>query len=242
MTAVRSRSRKLLSAFVAAMSIIYGANVAAADEVDLELVLAADTSISINEPEYRLQMRGIANAFRQPVILEMIGAMPKGMAVTMVHWSVGHLNRQAIAWRRLQSRHSVLAFANAIERVPRSSTGRSTAIGDAIDYCRELIDENGFEANNRKIDVSGDARSNSGPDPVHARNRAVARGVTVNGLAISGGDRGLFSYYRDRVIGGPDAFVLAVDGFEDFESAIYQKLLKELSISALRQVRPVTVH
>ena len=57
--------------------------------------------------------------------------------------------------------------------------------------------------------------------------------VTVNGLAISGGDRGLFSYYRDRVIGGPSAFVMAVDGFEDFESAIYRKLLKELAISAL---------
>lgn len=208
---------------------------ARAEPVDLELVLATDTSISVDDREYRLQMGGIANAFRQAEIIDIIHAMPNGMAITLVHWSVGHLNSQAIPWRRLKTRESVLAFADAVEKAPRGNTGRSTAIGDAVGYSLELIESNGFEGGSRKIDISGDARSNSGPDPSHFRNRAIAREVTVNGLVISGGDRGLFSYYRDRVIGGPSAFVLAVDGFEDFESAIYQKLLKELAVSSLRR-------
>ena len=212
---------------------VFWADIARAEPVDLELVLATDTSISVDDREYRLQMRGIANAFRQAEIIDIIQAMPNGMAVTLVHWSVGHLNRQAVPWRRLKTRQSVLAFADAVEQAARSNAGRSTAIGDALGYSLDLIESNRFEGGSRKIDISGDARSNSGPDPSYSRNRAISMKVTVNGLAISGGDRGLFSYYRDRVIGGPSAFVMAVDGFEDFESAIYRKLLKELAISAL---------
>ena len=212
---------------------VFWADIARAEPVDLELVLATDTSISVDDREYRLQMRGIANAFRQAEIIDIIQAMPNGMAVTLVHWSVGHLNRQAVPWRRLKTRQSVLAFADAVEQAARSNAGRSTAIGDALGYSLDLIESNRFEGGSRKIDISGDARSNSGPDPSYSRNRAISMKVTVNGLAISGGDRGLFSYYRDRVIGGPSAFVMAVDGFEDFESAIYRKLLKELAVSAL---------
>ena len=212
---------------------VFWADIARAEPVDLELVLATDTSISVDDREYRLQMRGIANAFRQAEIIDIIHAMPNGMAVTLVHWSVGHLNRQAVPWRRLKTRQSVLAFADAVEQAARSNAGRSTAIGDALGYSLDLIESNRFEGGSRKIDISGDARSNSGPDPSYSRNRAISMKVTVNGLVISGGDRGLFSYYRDRVIGGPSAFVMAVDGFEDFESAIYRKLLKELAVSAL---------
>jgi len=220
---------------------VFWASATRAEPVDLELVLATDTSISVDDYEYRLQMRGIANAFRQAEIIDIIHAMPNGMAVTLVHWSVAHLNKQAVPWRRLKARESVLAFADAVEQAARDNTGRSTAIGDAVGYSLDLIESNRFEGGSRKIDISGDARSNSGPDPSYSRNRAISMKVTVNGLVISGGDRGLFSYYRDRVIGGPSAFVIAVDGFEDFESAIYQKLLKELAVSSLQRDGPAVV-
>ena len=223
---------RFLLPFLALLAVLW-TSAARAEPVDLELVLATDTSVSVDDHEYRLQMRGIARAFRRAEIIDIIYAMPNGMAVTLVHWSVGHLNGQAVPWRRLKSHESVLAFADAVERAGRGNTGRSTAIGDAIGYSLRLIETNRFEGGSRKIDISGDARSNSGPDPSHFRNRAISMKVTVNGLAISGGDRGLFSYYRDRVIGGPSAFVMAVGGFEDFESAIYRKLLKELAVSAL---------
>ena len=48
--------------------------------VDLELVLAVDTSSSVSEAEFDLQMKGLAEAFRNPVIMEG-GAGPRATTV-----------------------------------------------------------------------------------------------------------------------------------------------------------------
>ncbi len=42
-------------------------------EVDLQLVLAVDASASIDVREFRLQMSGIAAAFRDPAVIDAIG-------------------------------------------------------------------------------------------------------------------------------------------------------------------------
>jgi predicted DsbA family dithiol-disulfide isomerase len=49
-----------------------------ATPVDLELVLAIDASYSIDNAEFRLQMEGIAAAFRDPEIQAAIGSGPLG--------------------------------------------------------------------------------------------------------------------------------------------------------------------
>ena len=51
--------------------------------------------------------------------------------------------------------------------------------------------------------------------------------VTVNGLAIDESGS-LARYFRDNVITGPDAFVIAAQSFEDFAVSIKRKLLREL--------------
>ncbi len=61
---------------------------------------------------------------------------------------------------------------------------------------------------------------------------ALAAGMTINGLAITGTSPSLYGYYRSRVIGGPSAFVISVDGFEDFQTAMQLKLIRELTFSA----------
>lgn len=215
---------------------LLGAAPAHADEpVTIELVLAADTSISVDADEYRLQMRGIAEALKSEEIITQIGQLPQGAAVALVHWSVAHLNRIAVDWHHLTDRESILRFAALVESAPRSRIGRSTAIGDAVDFSRRIIEENGFIGEHMRIDVSGDERNNSGPAPSQARDRAVARGMTVNGLAITGSDKRLYNYYLAYVIGGPGAFVLSVNGFEDFQTAMQRKLMRELSLSASAQ-------
>ena len=206
--------------------------VEAGQKVSIELVLATDTSISVDAAEYQLQMSGIAEAFRDLEIIDTILDLPDGVAVTLVHWSTGHLNRIAVDWQYLASEPAILAFARSVENAARSATGRSTAIGDAIDFSRRQIESNLFDGQIAKIDISGDERSNSGPRPSQARDRAVASGLTVNGLAILGRDSGLYDYFRSYVVGGPSAFVISVDGFEDFREAIRQKLKRELSNSA----------
>ena len=84
------------------------------------------------------------------------------------------------------------------------------------------------------IDISGDGPNNRGPWPNAARDAAVAKGVTINGLAILDFDDGLIEHFRDEVIGGPGAFALAANGFDDFARAVVKKLLQELNVSVLR--------
>jgi hypothetical protein len=204
----------------------------AAEKVSIELVLATDTSISVDAAEFHLQMSGIAAAFRNSEIIDLIESLPNGAAVCLVHWSVGHLNRVAVPWFHVTDRQSALLFAALVELAPRINTGRGTGIADAIDFSARQIEIGPYEGQVRKIDVSGDERSNSGPPTYQARDRAVDAGLTINGLSIQGLDRYLHQYYREQVIGGPSAFAMTIGGFEDFRRAIHLKLLRELAPSA----------
>ena len=79
--------------------------------------------------------------------------------------------------------------------------------------------------------------NNSGPPAEEARDRAVAEGVTINGLAIMN-ERPTYGlpprvpldeYYRESVIGGPGAFLVVVEEFESFGAAVRRKLVREIS-------------
>lgn len=79
------------------------------------------------------------------------------------------------------------------------------------------------------IDISGDGSNNRGR-PVHdARDEAVARGVGINGLPILALEPTLDEYFRQNVIGGAGAFVVAARDFETFGEAILKKLIAEIA-------------
>ena len=63
---------------------------AKAEEVDIELVMAVDGSISVDENEYILQMGGIADAFRHDSIHQAIlSGANKKVAVAIMIWASG---------------------------------------------------------------------------------------------------------------------------------------------------------
>jgi hypothetical protein len=69
----------------------------------------------------------------------------------------------------------------------------------------------------------------------------VAKGITINGLAIlsetpllwnpehTNPPGGLEHYYRTNVIGGPGAFVMVAKNFDSFGEAIISKLIAEVA-------------
>ena len=120
-------------------------------------------------------------------------------------------------------------MASRIEQAPRAITGGATAIGSALGYSIELLETNGFQGKRRAIDISGDGRANQGQHPATVRARAVAAGMTVNGLAILNEEPDLGAYYIASVVGGPGAFLLTADRFEDFAEAIVAKLITEIT-------------
>lgn len=71
--------------------------------------------------------------------------------------------------------------------------------------------------------------------PASVRDRAIAAGITVNGLAIRTGAPGLHHYYADNVVGGTGSFVVSIEDYRDFSTAILEKLLREISGSPVAE-------
>ena len=64
---------------------------------------------------------------------------------------------------------------------------------------------------------------------IRARDEAVAKDVTINGLPILAVEPYLDQYYRDYVIGGPGAFMIVAKDFETFGDAILKKMIIEIA-------------
>jgi hypothetical protein len=201
---------------------------APAPAVELELVLAIDASTSVDFREFNLQMQGYAKAFRDPRLIEVIGAHADGVALALVLWSGPRQATTAIKWTIVNDEASSLAFADQIDATPRLVWGGSTALAYAIEYSIRELQTNGIEARRRVIDVSGDGKANDGGLPIHQRDRALALGITINGLAILNEEPDLKEYYEKYVIGGANAFVDSVWKFDDFADAILRKLIREI--------------
>jgi hypothetical protein len=211
--------------------------------VDLELVLAADISDSMDEEEAALQRSGFANAIRHPEVIAAIqgGALGR-IAVTYVEWAGEHIQRTVVDWHEISDAASAGAFARAIGQ-PSMTTEtwtKYTSISALIASAARSFEGNRFEGHRRIIDIAGDGPNNRGAFVTVDRDRAVADEITINGLPIVN-DRpdpwgypplpDLDLYYEDCVIGGPGAFIVVANGFQDFARAIRRKLLLEIPLS-----------
>ncbi len=203
---------------------------AAAQQVDLELLLAVDASSSVNPVEFDLQMGGIAAAFRHPAVLGALQASgDQGIAVALMQWSDSNNTILSVDWMRVSDEASAEAFAQEVEKTARFVIGGGTAIGSAIDFGARLFDKNSFTAPRRVMDISGDGRANQGRFPSRSRDDAVREGIIINGLPILNEDAFLDRYYLIYVIGGNGAFIVTAVDYEDFAAAMLRKLIQEIS-------------
>jgi Protein of unknown function (DUF1194) len=206
--------------------------------VDLELVLAIDSSGSVDFREFELQARGIARAFGDPEVIEAIeGAAPNGIAVSVIQWSGRRQHLVTIDWTRITDAASARALAARVDAMGRVLIGE-TAIADALRFASEQLAYGPFQGTRQIIDVSGDGPTNAGGDPDPLRDAAALAGITINGLAILNEVPRLDRYYAEHVIGGPDAFIMAAKGYDDFAHAIRLKLLREIRGAPLAEAGP----
>src|SRR4030095_7918620 len=122
--------------------------------------------------------------------------------------------RVVVDWVVIAGERDAQAASERIRGAPRSFWGR-TSISAAIDFSMGLPARSPFQAARQVIDVSGDGTNNSGRDVTAARDAAIAKGVTINGLVILSDEPlptnpththppgGLTAYYEKNVIGGP---------------------------------------
>jgi hypothetical protein len=218
--------KHLIAASVALLAMVGSAQAA---EVDVELVLAVDTSGSIDAEEYQVQHEGYAEAFSSDAVIDAIQSGPlQQIAVTFVEWSgLGHQD-QVVGWTLIKDRESALAFAEKIKQAPRKFSDW-TSVSDAIDFSARLYADNGYDGLRLVLDISGDGINNNGRPVPEARDEAVAKGVVINGLPILNEDPTLDAYYNENVIGGPGAFKIPVKDFETFKQALMSKLVREIA-------------
>jgi len=204
--------------------------------VDLELVLAVDVSGSIDAEEFKLQRLGYAAAFRDPRLLQAIHSGPlQRIAVTLVDWAGAEYQTISVGWTLIDDESSAEQFADAVLKAPRPFA-RWTSLSGAIDFSAPLFDNNSFAGARRVLDVSGDGVNNSGRPAIPARDAALARGITINGLVLSGVMldqvapwRSLEEYFTKNVIGGQGAFVIVAENIDDFRRAVLTKLIREVA-------------
>lgn len=223
---------------LAAVAVLVAASVPAPAQnlrVDLELVLAVDISGSVDFAEGLLQRQGYIDAFTNPKLLQAIRNGPNGrIAVTYLEWAGWGLFRQLVDWTVISDEQSARAFTRQLDGYD-GLTGRGTSISGALDIAMQLFAMNPFRGNRRVIDVSGDGPNNQGLSMVYYRDYVVSKGVTINGLPIltlqgnGNGVSDLDVYYRECVIGGPGAFVIAAENFATFADAILRKMILEIA-------------
>ncbi len=212
---------------------------AAADTVDLELVLLADASGSIDDGEIRFQRQGYAEALTHPEVLAAIASgFTQRIAVTYVEWGDFTSQEIVVPWRIVDGAASAKAFADELLSVPRRARGPN-AIGSAIAVGQALIEDNDLDGLRKVIDVSADSAYSWGGVPLQeARRAALAAGIVINGLAIlcrecdcggrpvSGDVEGAFAR---QIIGGPASFVVTADDGNSFAAAVRKKLILEIA-------------
>lgn len=210
---------------------------AAREPVDLLLVLAVDISRSIDDDEARLQRHGYIEALTNPRVLQAIrNGLTGAIAVAYVEWAGWEYQRLVIPWSRIAAPADAHRFAEAIAEAPRVSMSW-TSVSGALSFSLDVLGASPYEGTRRVIDVSGDGVNNSGPPAEMFRDRAVAEGVTINGLPIIN-DRPTFGrlppvpldiYFRQSVIGGPGAFMVVAEDFHHFGQAVLRKLVREIA-------------
>ena len=204
--------------------------------VDLELVLAADGSGSIDDAELALQRQGYAAAITDPAVLSSIAAGPLGrIALAYVEWGGPDSQHTIVDWTVIDGPESAAGFAATLRQRPRAARGWNSISG-ALDHAAALIADPAIEGSRKVIDVSGDGPQYGGRPVEAARDEAVAAGITINALVIDspgGGYRGpggmpLAEHYALSVIGGLGAFVMTADRGEAFRRAILAKMIREI--------------
>lgn len=227
-----------LAVALIALALVTSLRPAAAEKVDLELVLAVDVSGSIDEVEADLQRTGYEKALIDPAVIRAItSGKRRRIAVTYIEWAGAYYQRVVVDWTVVHDKASALAFVSKLKGEP-VITAAWTSISGAIDYALKRFAANPYKGERRVLDISGDGRNNSGSALQPRRAAAIKAGITINGLPIINNrpnpygrppDRQLDTYYKTKVIGGPGAFIVVAEGFEAFAEAIRAKLIREIA-------------
>ncbi len=198
-------------------------------EVDLALALAIDCSFSVDSNEFRLQMQGMGDALASAEVWQAIERGPlQKIALIIYQWSDNDFQRVIHPWTVLDTPEAAQLVGRKMANGPRAIAEGGTAISSALLFGAALFALAPPSAR-RVIDLVTDGRNNMGGPTPKARDEIVARGITINCLAIANEWPTLDIYLENNVAGGPANFVMKADNYDDFGAAMQRKLIREIT-------------
>lgn len=228
--------RRIASAILLSCAGAVSAQDGASLPVDLELVLAVDTSRSMDYDELRLQRDGYAQALEHPAVTSALAMGRLGRAAILYfEWGGVDRHRVLIDWTLIETPQDAARVAAQLRSQPMLAQ-RGTSISSAMEQAAHWIETNDYEGTRKVIDISGDGPNNRGRPVVEVRSEVAAKGIEVNGLPFmikvpSGAYAipDLDIYYETCVITGESAFVIPIYEIERLIVSIRQKLVLEIS-------------
>lgn len=208
--------------------------------VDVAVVFAVDFSSSIDPKIADMQREGHAEALISPEIIRAISQNYLGcIGVAYFEWSSPGRSRTVLPWTRICGLEDAEAAASVIRQ--NGDTGHfrrgrgGTSVSTAIDVGSLLLDEFPGSAMKKVIDISSNGENNDGLPVQPCREAAIAKGYTINAIAIPADDEDprqpLASYFERSVIGGSQAFVISPKEPHDYVAALRRKLVTEVSMN-----------
>ncbi|WP_353645121.1 DUF1194 domain-containing protein [Mesorhizobium sp. WSM2239] len=226
---------------------------------DANVVTAIDVSDSIGRYEEWLQQTGLVRALLHPDFLRAATAGPnRQIGFAVFTWSSDGKFDQLIPWTLIRSAEDAARVSAAIKSVTlidRTHYGggdveqdrgddeavapdRRTDLSAAIDYASLLLTTAPHETQRSVMNICANGVDNVDDGTAFSRERALAQGLTINGLVI-GQNPKVTRYFRSKVIGGPGAFVMESSDPKHVGEAMVTKFVRDLRVS-LSAIEPQT--
>ncbi len=229
--------------------ILLAAHPVSAEQCRQALALGLDVSGSVDAREYRLQLDGLASALGARSIKNALFAMPSAPIHIMVYeWSGDLRPHILLDWTAVRSEEDLDDIQTQLRSTQRRHASPGTALGQAMVKGFEFLQARDF-CWKQTLDISGDGKSNLGPDPISVKPLFEQNGITLNALVIGADAPGLgdlrqaeigelSAYFNANVIVGENAFVQAALDYANYEEAMTRKLEKELEGLVVSQLVP----
>ena len=107
--------KKLVGSCSLAMAVMLSAPVAQAVPVDLELILATDTSGSVDATDFALRRSGVEAAFRSAAVISAIEGVAIGR-IAVALWDFGTGVGVAVDWFKISNAAEATPFADPVTR------------------------------------------------------------------------------------------------------------------------------
>ena len=144
-----------------------------------------------------------------------------------------------LTWRQIGSPEEAAAVADDVENGLHALMGSDalvklgalTDLSGAMEYGGSCCAPRRSPPNIGSSTSSATASTMSAEGARPVRDRLVAEGITINGVAL-GYDKTLFAYFKRDVIGGPESFALMADDPEKLVEVMARKFVTEIVLNA----------